>query len=44
MKLQQEIRIGDTGGFGYARAVACQFSIGLTLFGYELSFNFTIEP
>lgn len=44
MKLQQEIRIGDTGGFGYARAVACQFSIGQTLFGYELSFNFTIEP
>ena len=44
MKLQQEIRIGDTGGFAYARAVACQFSIGKTLFGYELNFNFTIEP
>jgi hypothetical protein len=33
-----------TGWFGYARAVARQFSIGQTLFGYELRFNFTIEP
>ena len=44
MILQQEIRIADQGGFGYARATACNFNIEQTLFGYRLVFSFKIEP
>lgn len=44
MILQPEIRIADLGGFGYARATECNFSIEQTMFGYRLAFSFRIEP
>ena len=44
MILQQEIRIADEGGTGYARATACKFHIEQSLFGYRLHFIFTVEP
>lgn len=44
MLLQQEIRIGDQNGRGYARATACDFNIEPALFGYRLSFNFSFQP
>jgi hypothetical protein len=44
MQLQQEIRIADQGGQGYARATACDLHIGRTMFGYRLNFGFTVEP
>jgi hypothetical protein len=44
MILQQEIRIADLGGFGYARATECNFGIEQTMFGYRLVFGFKVEP
>ncbi len=44
MQLQQEIRIADQGGQGYARATACDLHIERTMFGYRLNYGFTIEP
>lgn len=44
MLLQQEIRIADQGGQGYARASACNLRIERTMFGYRLNFVFTVEP
>lgn len=44
MLMQQEIRIGDQHGRGYARAASCDFHIEPSLFGYRLSFNFKFQP
>jgi len=40
MLLQQEIRIGDEHGYGYAKLTACDLYTEQTLFGYRLNFNF----
>lgn len=40
MLLQQEIRIGDQHGSGYAKLVSCDLYLEQTLFGYRLAFNF----
>ncbi len=44
MLLQQEIRISDQRGRGYARAAVCDFNIEPSLFGYRLGFNFSFQP
>ncbi len=40
MLLQQEIRIGDAHGYGYAKLTSCDLYLEQTLFGYRLNFSF----
>lgn len=43
MQLQNDIRIADCGGRGYATIKSCSLSIDKTFSGYDLRFNFEIS-